>query len=240
MAVVVVRTSRRCKFCTHPRRMEIDAELEIRSRLNGQPDDAGVVHNWEYVKGRLLELGVENPTEDNVKSHWGNESKHSYPVTEEEAAMVAVEAGKLTEEQLAVVERVLGPDWREVTPTAEQILELQRALFPFELVDRIKAGKPLGITWDQVDRGINTSTRRSSDERAADLVSSLAGAIEMSAQTAGKAIDALAGGEADGEVVEEAEVVPAGELEAPGPSCICYPGMCPQGCEPACPRCSGG
>jgi len=23
----------------------------------------------------------------------------------------------------------------------------------------------------------------------------------------------------------------------PKPTCICYPGMCPQGCEPACPAC---
>lgn len=23
-------------------------------------------------------------------------------------------------------------------------------------------------------------------------------------------------------------------------SCICYPGMCPMGCEPACPYCYGG
>lgn len=213
MAVVVVRTSRRCKFCVHPRRQEIDAELEIRSRLNGKADDAGVVHNWEYVKARLEEFGVENPTPDNVKNHWGNEEKHSYPVTQEEAAANAVESTKLTEEQLAVVERVLGPEWRTETATPEQLLELQRALFPFELIDRIKGGKPLGITWDQLDRGINTSTRRSSEEQQASLVGSLAGAIEMSAaavaETAKTVRDA---GAVDGEAVEDAEVVSAGEL----------------------------
>ncbi len=29
------------------------------------------------------------------------------------------------------------------------------------------------------------------------------------------------------------------ELIERGPDCICYPGMCPQGCEPACPKCMG-
>ena len=26
----------------------------------------------------------------------------------------------------------------------------------------------------------------------------------------------------------------------PAATCICYPGECPQGCEPACPRCKAG
>lgn len=29
----------------------------------------------------------------------------------------------------------------------------------------------------------------------------------------------------------------AGTSRVPQSSCICYPGMCPQGCEPACPYC---
>jgi hypothetical protein len=216
VAVVVARTGPRCKLCRHPRRADIDAELELRSRLNGQPDEKGVVHNLEYVLALFESWGVENPTADNIKNHWGNESKHSYPVTDDDAAAIEAAAGELSEEQLAVVERVLGEDViaGRATATPEQLLELQRALFPFELIQKIKEGKPLGITWDQLDRGLNTVTRRRSEDQAASLIGSLAGAIEQSARTAGKAIDAMTAGDEpiEGRVVEAEEVreLPAG------------------------------
>lgn len=197
MAVIVARTAPRCKLCRHPRRVDIDAELDTRSRLNGRPDENGVVHNLEYVLERFREWGVENPTLDNIKNHWGNESKHSYPVTDDEAKQVEEQVAELSKEQLAVCERVLGEDVLagRATATVEQLLELQRALFPFSLIQRIKAGKPIDISWDQLDRGHNTATRRNSEEQAASLVSSLAGAIEQSARTAGKAIDAMKAGD---------------------------------------------
>jgi hypothetical protein len=213
MPVIVVKTSRRCKLCQAEQREAIDAELEIRSNLNGKPDENGVVHNMEYVQKRLVELGVDNPTPDNIKNHWGNESKHSYPATIDEANAIALEVENLSEQQLEIVKRLL-PDWPEVTPSPEQILELQRALFPFTLIQNIKAGKPLGITWDQVDRGINTATRRNSEEQAASLIGSLAGAIEESARTAGKAVDAALGKGEEEHPVIDAEIVEPKELNS--------------------------
>ena len=139
----------------------------------------------------------------------GNEKKHSYYVTSDEAAKIEVEEADLTEEQLELVRRIL-PDWPQKTPTPEQLLELQRALFPFELMQKIRQGKPLGITWDQLDRGLNTATRRNNDETAASLIGSLAGAIEESARTAGKAIDAVM--KEDGHDIIEAEVIEPKEL----------------------------
>jgi len=207
--VIVVKTSPKCKLCQHPERQAIDAELELRSNLMGKADENGVVHNIEYVLGRFREIGVENPTADNIKNHWGNERKHSYPATVEEAAQQAIEEGELSEQQLEVVKRIL-PDWPDVTPTPEQILELQRALFPYTVIQNIKNGKPLGITWDQVDRGINTATRRNSEEQAASLIGSLAGAIEESARTAGKAVDAVLG--KDELPIIEAEVIEPKEI----------------------------
>ena len=72
MGVAVVKTERRCKFCSHPRRADIDAELDLRSQLNGKPDENGVVHNLEYVLAKFAEWGVENPKAEKIKSHWGN------------------------------------------------------------------------------------------------------------------------------------------------------------------------
>jgi len=205
MPVITVKTVSRCKLCSSPHRAEIDAELEIRSNLNGKPDENGVVHNIEYVLKKFeQDFGVENPSARNVQNHWGNASRHSYPASREEAIAASLEDDKLTTEQLDIVKRIL-PDWPAQTPTPEQILELQRALFPFAVIQNIKSGKPLGITWDQVDRGINTATRRNSEEQAASLIGSLAGAIEESARTAGKAVDAVLKG--DEQEVIEAEVV---------------------------------
>jgi len=205
MPVITVKTVSRCKLCSSPHRAEIDRELEIRSNLNGKPDENGVVHNIEYVLKKFQEdYGVENPSARNVQNHWGNSSRHSYPASKEEAIASQLEGDKLTNDQLAIVKRIL-PDWPEQTPSPEQILELQRALFPFAVIQNIKSGKPLGITWDQVDRGINTATRRNSEEQAASLIGSLAGAIEESARTAGKAVDAALG--KPGDEIIEAEVI---------------------------------
>lgn len=204
MPVIAVKTGSRCKICQSDRRGDIDLELELRTKLQGAPDEKGIVHNFEYVKKKAEGWGVKNLTLDNVKNHWGNEKKHSYPVSSEDQRAHEEELSQLSEEQMAVVKRLL-PEWPNVTPTPEQLLELQRALFPFQLLDNIRKGKPLGITWDQVDRGINTATRRNSEEQAASLIGSLAGAIEESARTAGKAIDAAL--KEDGPEVIEAEVI---------------------------------
>ena len=211
MPVIALKTTTRCKICQSDRRGDIDRELELRSTLNGQPDDKGIVHNLEYVQKRAKEWGVENLTLDNIRNHWGNETKHSYSVTDEDARAKEQEFSELTEQQLEIVKRLL-PDWPDQTPTPEQILELQRALFPFAIIDNIKKGKPLGITWDQVDRGINTATRRNSEEQAASLIGSLAGAIEESARTAGKAVDAVLQ-QTDEDDVIEGELVTPKEIE---------------------------
>ena len=209
MPVIAVKTGTRCKICQSQRRGDIDAELELRTTLAGAPDENGVVHNFEYVKKKAEGWGVQNLTLDNIKNHWGNEKKHSYAVSSEDVRAHEEQLSQLTEEQLAVVTRLL-PDWPEQTPTPEQLLELQRALFPFQLLDNIRKGKPLGITWDQVDRGINTATRRNSEEQAASLIGSLAGAIEESARTAGKAVDAALG-KPEHEIIE-AEVIEPKEI----------------------------
>ena len=127
MAVLKIASVGRCKLCKHPKRDEIDAWLEKRS--NGEVVDGNRV-NLEYALARLAELGVENPTEDNVKNHW---KKHCEKVADdalaEQAQREAEVEAELKNEALAVMERILGKDWREkgLTPTPEQIGELHRA-----------------------------------------------------------------------------------------------------------------
>lgn len=48
-----------------------------------------------------------------------------------------------------------------------------------------------------------------------------------------------AGTEGERAVSPDARLIEALEAIARGPSCICYPGECPHGCEPACPKCMG-
>lgn len=210
MPLVVVKSEPKCKFCSSPYRDKIDEELALRSKLKGAPDEDGVKHDQDYILDYFAKLGVENPNMDNVRSHWGNEKKHSY--FSHDAKVVHTEAiAAATREQLEMVKKLL-PEWPDKAPTPEQLLELQRALFPFELMQKIRDGKPLGITWDQLDRGLNTATRRKSDEQAAGLIASLAGAIEESARTAGKAIDAAIG-EKDELPIIDAEIVEPLQIE---------------------------
>lgn len=212
MAVLAIQSVKACKLCSHAERLAIDALLEKRSRRETDSDGNNI--NLEYVLRTLGEWGVRNPTEENVKNHW---KKHCEMIDEAEAATNAAEASVLTEAQLKVARRVLGDAVLagDETATPEQLLELQRALFPLEVVDRIRAGRPLGITWDQLDRGINTQTRRAQEEKADELVRMLAAASGTAIAAQGRAIEALASGSpVEGEAIEDAEVV--GELPAGG------------------------
>lgn len=209
MAVLAIGSHPRCKLCSHTQRPAIDALLEMRSRR--QTDEKGENVNLDYVLRVLTEWGIENPNEDNVKNHW---KKHCQLVDEADAAKIEGEADALTEARVAVWERIFGEDWMTGSPTPEQILEWQRAEYLFTQYARVKAGKETGISHDQLDRAINTTTRRSSEEKADSLVKMLGEATGTALVNLSAAKRAEAEAAVDVEVSEEAEVV--GELPAGG------------------------
>lgn len=200
MAVLAIKTEPKCKLCKSAVRPQIDALLEKRSRR--EEDAGGNRINEEYVLTTLAEWGVENPTAENIKNHW---KKHCEVVDGsliEDADRVKAEQA---DARIKVVDRVLGADWREVTPSPEQILELERALFPFDVEVRILSGQPLGITFDTVHRGIDSSTRRRQEENTGKLIGALGQGIAaaLGQKSEQPAIEAPV----DSEAVEDAEVV---------------------------------
>jgi hypothetical protein len=70
VVAVAIKTELKCKICRHADRPLIDALLLKRSLR--QKDDDGNPVNLRYVLDAMLDLGVENPTEENIKGHWKN------------------------------------------------------------------------------------------------------------------------------------------------------------------------
>jgi hypothetical protein len=173
MRVIALKTELRCKLCKHPDRAYIDELLSKRSQRLTDPV-TGAQINLDYVLDALRELGVSNPTEENVKNHW---KKHCSLVDDAEAEAEERREGELQEEAVRIFERVLGPDWRDRSPGPDQVLELQRALWAHKLHLELRDGKLPDITQDQILKNVGEQSRRRQDEAARELLGSLTGAI---------------------------------------------------------------
>lgn len=178
MPVLALKTELKCKLCRHDRREEIDAILEKRSL--GAADESGRRYNLDYVLELLRGLGVENPTKENITGHW---KRHCEVVTEQEAQKrqvdEAVEAAQTDERVRALVASIAGEDYFEKPRllTADESLELIRALGVFELAERVRKGEKIGITPDHLLKSIDGATRRRSSEAAGELMSGLGKAL---------------------------------------------------------------
>lgn len=187
VAVLKIANVAACKLCKHPKRDEIDAWIEKRSNKE-RIGDQNV--NLQYVLERLAELGVENPTEDNVKNHW---KKHCEKIADDVAAETAAKEAAIEEElkneALAIMERILGKDWRSqgLTPTPEQIGELHRALYAYEMELRVRQGLPVSITHDHVLKSIAETTKRKGEESQTELLRTLGKGIEGAFKALGAA-----------------------------------------------------
>lgn len=185
MAVLKIASVGACKLCRHPKRDEIDAWLEKRSNKD---QVAGQNVNLDYVLARFREIGVDNPTPDNVKNHW---KKHCQKIADDVAAEQEQKEAEAEEElrsaALTIATRILGEGWKEagLTPTPEQIGELHRALYAYELELRITKGLPLGITHDHVLKSIAETTKRKGEESQTELLRTLGRGIEGAFQALG-------------------------------------------------------
>lgn len=164
MAVLPIKTEKRCKLCSHPNRPDIDVLLEKRS--NGESDENGRRFNEEYVKEILSGWGVENPTLDNLKNHW---KKHCQVVSSEEAEEAAAELNDLSKEMLAVLEESDGSLDGDL-----------RAVFRIgigRIKGRILRGEDPGVTLDHALKASAELTKRSHNEAQRELLGTLAGGL---------------------------------------------------------------
>lgn len=202
MAARVADTNLRCKLCAHPKRAEIDALLERRSRRE---------MNLEQVLERLVEFGVKNPNIDNIKGHLGQKGNKAHTVFVDDAEKAKDDAvdEALREQALAIFERVMGADWRERTPTPDQVLEIQRALYLHKLELELREGKLPDVTHDQVLKNIGEGTKRKHNEAQEELLKGLGSAAgAFATRMLGPAPEVI-----EHEPIEEAEVkeLPSGE-----------------------------
>lgn len=163
MAVIALKTEQRCKLCTHPQRPLIDSLLEQRS--DRSKDSTGTLVNGEYVQEKLKELGVPNPTRENMSVHW---RKHCQKVTGQTGEEMGEEQAQALEELLAILDSDEYPD------TMDGSLQRLFALGMAEIGLRIRRGLPSGISPDQLKWVAGELTRRHHNETQADLLQALA------------------------------------------------------------------
>jgi hypothetical protein len=156
-----VKTERRCKLCQSTHRSEIDQLLLLRSQ-SGKLDD-GTRVNGEYVITRCAELGIQNPTKENITGHWKNHCE----VIDDEAAKAIDQAVDATLAKLqpgAVVD-------------ADAALDRIIAVGVAEIEERVAQGQRSGIGVDQVLKAIDSKTRRGASEAQSELLRELGGGI---------------------------------------------------------------
>ena len=189
MAVVAIKTEPRCKLCTHPRRAEIDALLERRSR--GDLDDAGNRINSDYVEKLLIEWGVVNPNKANFTIHFG---KHCEVLADEQAVEREKELSELHQEMLDALDDSDG--------TIDGDLEAIRKVGMKRIRKLVVEGKDPGITNDHLLKAVAEQTKRSSNDAARSLLGQLAGGL----------VQAIAGSHAPRQITSPVEIIDA-EIE---------------------------
>lgn len=193
MAVLPVKTAPRCKLCQSARRVDMDALLEMRSK--GESDESGARVNFEYVAARYGDWHEgEKLTRENVTGHWKN---HCELVEADVVDSLQAAERRLGNAALEAIERILGPDRHEKTPSVDEMLELRRALYALELEAKALAGAPIGLTHDHASKDFDSSTKRKRNEE-------MAGALELLGAGIGRAL--LGGGQKQKEL-PEAEVI---------------------------------
>lgn len=195
MPVIAVRSEPRCKLCSHARRDEIDALLELRS--NGKSVDGQRV-NLEYVLAKFAEFGVDNPNRDNVTIHW---RKHCEKVTEDEF-----------EQRKDVVEKKMDEMFERAMAggvDVEADLDFLWALGIEQVRERVKNGQPAGITVDHLMKIAAEKGRRGQNEAQAELLKALGASTALAIKGEVKFAGILPGAEPVVEVpqLDEGDII---------------------------------
>ena len=204
MAVVVLKTELKCKLCKHPRRADIDALLEKRSR--GEKDAEGNRVNADYVIARLREFGVQNPSIDNIRAHLGQRGNNAHTgfVTEAEEEAAKAEADELLQKLAAGEIEHVDPD---------EIIRFQLTRYYLREVQKAANGDPSDLTHDQARALIGEATKRKQNDAQNALLGALAGGIGKA--VAGMLVKSSGPAELEPATIEgEAVEVEDGELAA--------------------------
>lgn len=170
MIVQAIKSEARCKLCKSPARAEID-QLLLKRSLREKTDDGKPI-NLEYVLAMFAELGVVNPTEENVKGHWKN---HCRTVAEAEAEAQAEDFQEKYEQYLR------GEfDFEDV----DDGLRFLWSMYVRDQKAKAAKGEALGLTHDHAVKIADSMTKRKSAEATQELLGALGGAIAASAQRA--------------------------------------------------------
>ena len=197
LAVRQIKTEFRCKLCKSPHRGEIDELLLQRSNRVQLPDGTRVT--GDYVKAKLVELGVENPTHENLTSHWKN---HCQVVDAAEEAEITAQVESL----LATITL----DELKSMSTADRLDLLEQQGY-LELQARLRKTGKTGLTTDQLLRIAELKQRQKSNEDQRRFLGALGVGIGLAMEKAFQApqLPAPAHPVLEAEVIESDEGVAA-------------------------------
>ena len=157
MPVIAIRSEYRCKICRSPNRYEIDELLGERNKLSGAARKPS--WHWSQFKDRLVELGIQNPTPQNVTTHWQGHCRELDEATDQEIAMASGDAAR----ELAAQMQTLAPDADNLLDTA---LKIGHMRWQHELAK----GEVPKFTPEQIRAFIDAKTRRKSNEQTGRLI----------------------------------------------------------------------
>lgn len=185
--VVPIKTEPRCKLCSHSEREFIDKLLLRRSER--EKDEKGHAINLEYVLDVFREIGVVNPTEDNIKGHLKNHTRFELERVVEEQEKARGEVAKRK-----------GPV--SIDDFLDRIIQLGES----DLEVRLEQTGKSGVTVDHALKAAQIKSQRRQDEATKQLLGGLGAAI--GAAVVGKALEnAKPQPELADVEIEEAEVV---------------------------------
>jgi hypothetical protein len=185
LSVVPIKSEPRCKICNSTDRPELDELLLQRSRRHRLEDGSYVTE--KVVLARMAELGIANPTVDNLRLHW---KRHCEVVSRKHQEERDEEALKLLDGLSA--EDLLGMNRQQLVDL------LMRQGIAEARVRASQTGKS-GITMDHVLRLVELQIKEKGSEDQRRFLEAIGGGI---ARALGPGVPHLPAGE-----VIEAEVV---------------------------------
>lgn len=194
MRAKVVRDAPRCKMCRHPRAAEINALL---ARTKSDGDDKLSI---DEALAAIAELGVQNPTRDNLKSHFWGKTPHVEIVQDAEVEQVEAD---LAEAERRAKERMRNAPVQRAD-VADAIIDLELAVYYEYRLLLKERGDIEPLTADQIRGLIGEKTKRKHSDSQDKLMDALAGGIGQvfeKALSGGPDLPALP------EHIEEGEVI---------------------------------
>jgi len=134
MPVKAARMEPRCKICSHDRRPEIDLILELRS-VHGKLPNGKVATLTPVLQILGSEFGIENPTKENIDTHW---KKHCEVV---ETLDEATSDMRLIAEAIA---SEIGDDWETRILRPDDVEAIVYSHISKKLLRSMIDGAPLG------------------------------------------------------------------------------------------------